>query len=50
MESVYSIRRTKMNPTHAELNCGGEVVFYKRGKYFDQYKCKKCGTILFNVR
>lgn len=39
-----------MNLTHAENRCDGEVVFHKKGKYFDQYKCKKCGTILFNVR
>lgn len=39
-----------MNPTHTENNCGGEVVFHKKGAYFDQYKCKKCGTIMFNMR
>ena len=39
-----------MNPVHTENRCDGEVVFHKRGAYFDQYKCKKCNKILFNVR
>ena len=39
-----------MNPVHTENRCNGEVVFLKRGAYFDQYKCKKCNKILFNVR
>jgi len=38
-----------MNPVHAEDRCDGEIVFHKKGAYFDQYECKKCGKILFQV-